>query len=165
VAHDAQKVVPHRKRIVGPGAFGAKVLVRLLAFVRQQGDVLSTFLAKGFVRVRSLFSQDLVFQRSLLHDHAERFSDRRSGRRLIVRLRPCSRQHIVGQRPSPADDGVRRLVDERDVFLGSLIRLLALDAQAFVGLLTLCTGLRFLEVHIQSFGDGVRGERSSTADS
>jgi hypothetical protein len=79
----------------------------------------------------------LVFEHSLALDSRRRLRAGRNGRRLSIRLRASRCKHIVGARPSPADDGVRRLIDGCHFLFESLIRLLAFDAQAFVGLFAL----------------------------
>ncbi len=137
VANEAQKLVPCREQIVGPSAFTEQVLVRFLAFARQKADVLSPFITTGFVCVGSLLSEGLVFQQSFLLANLGRLRTGRRGRRLSVRLRARGRKHSVGTRPGPADDGVRGLIDGSQLFFESMIRLLAFESQAFVGLFAL----------------------------
>jgi hypothetical protein len=96
--------------------------------------MLSTFHAKDFVRVGSLLLKDLVLPDSLaLENRRNGGAGRRHGRWSIGPGARC-REHVVRTASSPADDGVRRLIDGAAPILERLIRFLALDAQAFVGL-------------------------------
>jgi hypothetical protein len=117
VAHDREKLVPRRKRIVGQLAFMRKVFVRFLAFAPQQREMLRAFLAKAFVRVGSLFLRDLILTSSLALENV------RNGRawhgRAIGLCAGC-RQHLVRTAPSGADHSIGRFID--CVVLKSLIR-------------------------------------------
>ena len=99
--------------------------------------MLSPFVTKGVVCVGSLLSEGLVFEQSVPLANPGRLRSGRRGRRLAVGLGASCRKHIVGTRPSPADDGVRGLIDGSQLFFESMIRLLAFEPQAFVGLFAL----------------------------
>jgi hypothetical protein len=134
VAHDAEKLIPRRERIIGQLAFMRKVVVRFLAFARQQCDVLRAFLAKDFVRGGSLLLKDLILTDSLA---LENLRNRRAWRGRPIGLGARRRQYLVRTASSSADDGIGRLIDCAFPVLRRLIRFFALDAQALVGLFAL----------------------------
>ncbi|HEX9083515.1 MAG TPA: hypothetical protein VF836_02160 [Gemmatimonadaceae bacterium] len=134
MAHDAEKLIPRRERIVGQLAFMRKVFVRFLAFARQQCEMLRAFLAKDFVRTGSLLLKDLILTNSLT------LEDPRNGRvrrRRAIGLGARCRQYLVRTASSSADDGIGRLIDCASPVLKSLVGFFALDAQTLVGLFAL----------------------------
>src|SRR5688572_3933450 len=137
MAHDAEKVIPRRERIVGQLAFVRKVFVRFFAFARQQRDMLSAFPAKDFVRVGSLLLKELVLPDSLAFENLRNGRAGRSYGRQPVRLGARCREQVVRTTTSPVDDSVRRVLDGATRVFERLIRFPAFDAQALIGLIAL----------------------------
>ncbi|MDQ3348104.1 MAG: hypothetical protein M3545_09070 [Acidobacteriota bacterium] len=137
MADDSEELASRGEHVIKSGTLAQQILVGFLTLDREEADLRGALLAQCLVGRCPLVQERRVRQHPFALNDTARGTGISRQRGLPVGAGAGCRKHRVGARPRPADHGVRRVIDCRQVRRERVIRLLTLNPEALVRLLPL----------------------------